>query len=183
MLGILLVEGIFGLALGYKKNDEYYVVGIKRYEPEKVKYDVNDKMKDLKSKMEINPMQVREELLQIRMGLGCRFFVFDTWAYPLLQKELELNGANVINNIVKTEHHEGVRKLLYAGKLHICYDRVLEKEWKSLTYSSSGKVDHPKDGSKDIADAVANLVFLLDQMEAPVWVPRVMARLPMGRGF
>jgi len=161
----------FGLALVYKTYDnQYYVAGMKRFEPKRVERDGTNLYK-LKPKMEIDPIQIREEILRIRWELGCKYFVFDTWNYPLLQKELELSGAEVLNNVVKTTHYEAVRKLLYAQRLHVPYDPVLEREWKSLIQKSNNRVDHPKGGSKDVADCIANGVFVLDEIDIHPWVP------------
>ena len=164
----------FGLALMYKTRDNhYYAAGLKRFRPKRIERDSTELYR-LKPKMEIDPLEVRDEILKIRWDLGCKYFVFDTWNYPLLQKELELSRAEVLNNVVKTEHYEAVRKLLYAERLHVPYDPTLEREWKSLIQKSNNKVDHPKGGSKDISDCVANAIFVLDQIYIRPWVPIVM---------
>jgi hypothetical protein len=171
----------FGLALMYKETDmvtgidHYYAPGVTRYEPKSIERS-QDRFSRLKPVMEIDPIEIYEDLIGIRENLNCRYFVFDTWNYPMLQKELELRGCEVLNNIVKTEHYEAVRKLMYAGTLHVPYHEVLDREWKQLIQKSTHRVDHPKTGSKDIADCISNAVYILDQMERQVRAPLLVRR-------
>lgn len=165
----------FGIALGYNIGDEYYVIGLKRFVPEKVSYEpTGSKVLDgKKPKMEINPLDVREFVINVVRDLRVKEIIFDTWDYPLLQKELTIMGCNVYNNVVKIAHYEVIRKILYGKRLHCCYHPVLMQEWKQLVQHNARKVDHPKLGSKDLADAVCNVVFVANELPEQVWVPTI----------
>ena len=165
----------FGVALGYLGRDyEYRIIGLKRYEPEVVDHvsSGSDILDDLKPKMEVNPLDVRKDILRIRTDLGCKHFVFDTWNYPLLQNELEHKyRSQVYNNVVRIDHYESVRKLFYAEKLHVTPHDVVMEEWKKLIQINARKVDHPKLGSKDLADAICNVIFVLDEIPIVIRAP------------
>jgi len=177
----------FGLALGYldSDTDEYYIIGVKRYDPEAVKDPLLIKKAGKKVAMEINPLVVRRDILgdprdsihypgivnDLRIGM----FVSDTWQYPELQKELQLAGVMVYNNLVKLEHYEIIRKLQYAEQLHVAPNTKLLEEWKNLIQLNAKHVDHPKGGSKDLSDAVCNVVWAASVEPPAPWVPPLIA--------
>jgi len=173
----------FGLALGYKDRNsgEYYVIGVKRFSPEAVREQMMIKKLGKRVAMEINPLTVKKDIIETVTDLRVRTFVSDTWQYPELQKELQLGGIQVYNNLVKLEHYEVLRKLQYANQLHCCVNAKLLEEWKNLIQLNAKHVDHPKGGSKDIADAVCNLVWAADAEPAAPWVPPLMAPFSMIR--
>jgi len=164
----------FGLGVGFKiKEDDvvyYYIIGLKRYRPEIVRDPKSPGLEGKKVSMEVNPLEVRKDIVG-ENGLGgivqdlfIKHCVFDTWNYPLLQKELELMGRSVYNNIVKIGHYEAVRKLQYADTLRVCNYPLVLHEWETLRQVNAKKVDHPKGGSKDLSDCVSNIVWLLDEL-------------------
>jgi len=68
-----------------------------------------------------------------------------------------------------TEPYDVMKSALYEGRLRLLRNPVLIKEMQQLQRiprvknASKFKVDHPKAGTKDLADAVAGLVFSLSQ--------------------
>jgi hypothetical protein len=124
---------------------------------------------------------VKKDVIEMVTDFRIGTFVSDTWQYPELQKELQMGGVQVINNLVKLEHYEIVRKLQYAGQLHCCENAKLLEEWKNLVQLNAKHVDHPKGGSKDMSDAVCNLVWMADAEPPPPWVPAMMAPFNMVR--
>ncbi len=64
--------------------------------------------------------------------------------------------------MVKKEDHDRVKMRLYYKKIRICPFEPLRQELQSLRIINAKKVDHPKGGSKDIADALANAVWALE---------------------
>lgn len=166
----------FGLALGYKdpNSNEYYIIGVKRYEPQQVDRQMVKKL-GKRVAMEINPLDVKKDILTTVNELRVKTFVSDTWQYPELQKELQLGGIPVFNNLIKLEHYEVLRKLQYAGQFHCCYNAKLLDEWRNLVQLNAKHVDHPKGGSKDIADSVCNVIWTLDSVVPVAWAPPLMA--------
>ena len=169
----------FGLALGYKEDDQYYIVGIKRFSPEAIKDQQMMKKLGKRVAMEINPMIVKKEILSAVNDLRVRLFVSDTWQYPELQKELQLGGVQVLNNLVKLEHYELFRKLAYANQFHCCENVKILEEWKNLIQLNAKHVDHPKGGSKDLSDAVCNVIWAAGATEPVPWAPPLMAPFQM----
>jgi len=163
----------FGIALGYKEVNDFYIIGTTRVEPTKVYIESSgSKILDgKKPSMEVNPLEVQAIILSVADELRCNHIIFDTWNYPLLQKELTLKGCHVYNNVVKIGHYEVLRKIQYGDRIHVAYNSVLSREWKQLVQINARKIDHPKLGSKDIADSICNVIYVADEIVVHPWIP------------
>lgn len=57
-----------------------------------------------------------------------------------------------------TELYDTLRDVLYDSRLEAYYDELLVSELLRLSKLKNGKIDHPPNGSKDVADALAGAV-------------------------
>lgn len=140
----------FGIAFGYIDEDNNIVVdGAYRF----VRHD---------KQPFISPKEIKAYLEDIIRRYNIVAVVFDTWMYPeLIEWMSEDLGLITVQHIVKKEDYDRVKELMENEQLKICEYDVLMKEMKSLLVVSEKRVDHPYDGSKDVADCVANVVWFL----------------------
>lgn len=151
-----LKHDAFGLALAHRQLDGVTVVdGVFRFVPER----------------EIDPLEVRSLVVKTVDLFPVQVAVFDTWSYPELQQALEMRGVRVVNHVVKKEHHDRVKEMFYNKQLAVCRAPVLRRELEQLRVYSSRQLDHPRGGSKDVADSVANVVWALENEVQQVQVP------------
>lgn len=143
----------FGLALAHREGDTYIVDGVFRFKPTR--------------KKEVDPFEVKDFILKIIDRFPVRAVVFDTWNFPEIQREISRRGVKVVNHIVRRPEYDRLKELAWDRKLILPDADYLRFELESLIITPSGKVDHPKGGSKDVADAVANAIWLLSTFEKP----------------
>jgi len=144
----------FGLALGHTEQNNgkmmFVVDGITRFKPT--------------SEKEVDPLYVEQVILNTVDNVPVSTFISDTWNFPGIQQRVENKGITVVNQIVRKPQHDRVKELFYEKQLVCPYHKVLDMELKQLLVKTGTKVDHPKGGSKDMADALANLVWQLDEL-------------------
>jgi len=139
----------FGLALAHKEEDRFIVDGVYRFVPDK----------------EIDPDEVKDFVLRVLDIYPVTHVVFDTWSFVHVQKAIQMKGAKVVNHIVRKADHDRVKELFYRKKLDVPRDDALRYELENLIIKPSGKVDHPRGGSKDVADALANVIWALHEIK------------------
>ena len=62
-----------------------------------------------------------------------------------------------------TAAYDTLQELIYGSRLDGCFHPLLIEELLQLSMVFGRKVDHPQDGSKDLANAVAGAVFAAAQ--------------------
>jgi len=106
---------------------------------------------------------VRDNILGVIKTFHPLYAAFDTWGFPETQEEIRRKGIPVETHVVNKENYDRVKELFFRDKLRICnYPFVLD-ELKGLRIYRGKKVDHPPGGSKDVADAMTNLVWALEE--------------------
>jgi len=110
---------------------------------------------------EIDAFQVRDFIVSIANTFPLRAFIVDTWMYPETLQAIERAGVFVKQHTVKKQEYDCLKEHIYGGKIKIPVNEKLNTELKRLELVKGIKVDHPSDGSKDIADAVANALWEL----------------------
>lgn len=134
----------FGLALGHKEEEKIIIDGAMAIGAEK----------------EINPLEVQKFILEISDKFMLSHAVFDTWYYPETHEMLRAQGAQIENHVVTKQDYDNFKRLVYQGKVSLPRSALLKEELATLI-TTGHKVDHPRRGSKDIADAVVNCVRIL----------------------
>jgi len=158
-----LKHDAFGIALGHLELDNYFIDGFLRLK--------ND------DGTELDPIGVKDKILGIIEVFRPFAVVFDTWAFPELQEEIKRKGVLVLNHIVDKETYDRVKELLYRKKLVICNFPFVKEELENLRMIRGLKVDHPTGGSKDISDAMANCLWLIDNYIATPQFPISIGRV------
>lgn len=112
--------------------------------------------------------QIREFIIElINMGIGVTYVVSDSFQSTDTLQLLAKQGVNTIMNSVdrKKDAYYGLRNGILEGRLFMPYNKILYQELVFLKETDK-KVDHPDFfpdgtiGSKDIADAICNAVFI-----------------------
>lgn len=113
---------------------------------------------------EIQIRWARELCLELRRrGFNIRWFSFDQFQSVDSMQILENNGIEVkrVSTDLSIEPYRGLRDLFNEGRIevpiqfHEGREPFILKELYSLNKLSSGKLDHPVGGSKDLADSLA----------------------------
>ena len=108
---------------------------------------------------EINAEEVKNFIIDVANRYPLRTFVVDTWQFPETIQAVSQAGIYVKQNIVKKREYDCLKERIYTGKIKIPGNEKLIDELKSLELIRGIRIDHPRTGSKDIADALANAVW------------------------
>lgn len=111
----------------------------------------------------------------IRRGFNIKMFTFDSFQSTDSMQILEAKGIETdrVSTDLSEEPWRNLRDLIYEGRIEIPRLRVneakpvpflLRDELLSLSKLPNGRVDHPSDGSKDEADALACAVMSAVQL-------------------
>lgn len=145
----------FGIACGYLwgPTNKIIIDGVAKFQ--KTEGDIY-----------IRPSDVRNFVMHGFKILNFYALVFDTWMYPelieLVDQEL---GYEVEKHITDKPTYDRWRERQELGSIDLTYDEYLDKELSNLLIINDKRVDHPRSGSKDVADAVANVIWYLGNKE------------------
>lgn len=142
----------FGIALSYFHPEEGIKVPLAHcFEPKRG--DVG----------EIDADKVVEYIENLLERHNVVWFFTDIWNYPTAIKRIRDNGVRVEQNTVSKKEYDALKEQIYKaekeGRKILPPNEKLIKEIKELEVHNGSRVDHPHQGSKDIADAVANSVY------------------------
>lgn len=152
-----LKHDAFGLALSRRDpSGRFYVEGLYRFSPDDG---------------EIDPTDVAEFIYDVCDKVPVHTFVVDTWQYPSIEKNLEQKGINIEQHIVRKKEYDTFRAELFDENVTLCnYEFVIE-EFRDLQVKSKNKIDHTETGSKDVADALVNSMWALEEEDLTDHVP------------
>ena len=140
----------FGLSLIHREGNAIINDWAFRFEPEKKSSDIR----------EIDATELREFVLSVAKVCNLGGAVFDTWQYPETVQLLRAEIGNVMQHTVDKATYDLLKEGIYDGRVLLAGYEVLFDELTSLELVQGKRVDHPKHGSKDVADATANAVWL-----------------------
>lgn len=155
-----LKRDAFGLAMGHLEGENIVV-------------DFVTKFQRLGEEKEIDVKKVREFVMSLLdRGFNILMFVTDIKSYPELFQDLEFRGVEVKQSFVKKETYDYLKERMNLNEILYPKNPDLVDELRHLELMSARKVDHPKYGSKDMADALANVAFFVKDadIEPPKWV-------------
>ena len=141
----------FGIAIGYYDwvNDQIVIDGIKALQPEDAGGELD----------------AREVMSYIVDNICNRFnilaFGVDTHMYIELEQTLQSMGLVKDFKWLTRQHYENFKFDLETNKAKVVYHPKLYKELRDIEIVNERRVDHPRGGSKDIADAVVQVHRLL----------------------
>jgi hypothetical protein len=105
-------------------------------------------------------------------GFSIAFASMDSYQSADMRQQLEANGIeSEVLSVDKTEvPYEVLKTAYYEGRMRIQEHATLRKElsqlqrvpaWRQMTGVIRFKIDHPEQGSKDVADALAGMTYSL----------------------
>jgi hypothetical protein len=107
---------------------------------------------------EIQVRWARDLCLELmRRGFAIRLFTMDGFQSADTLQIMESHGIETdrVSTDLSEEPWRALRNLAYEDRLRAYKDPLLLAELEGLSKLPNGKIDHPADGSKDMADAVA----------------------------
>jgi len=123
-----------------------YVDAIRYWQPTKQKEVDFDKVRDY-----IVSLQQR--------GYNLRLVTFDQWRSEDMRKYLASIGIRTDLLSVKKEQYVDFAVVLNSGRLHGPLEPLIREELLGLRLFPNGKIDHPRQGYKDLSDATAGAIF------------------------
>lgn len=149
----------FGLALGHLNPDTDRVVCdlLHRFTPQNTLVEGDSGA----TAREVNAEFIKQFVLELNKRCWIDEFVTDVWNFPETIQALRREGINVEQNHVTKPEYDRLKELMYMSRVELPnYSFVLE-ELKNLEISRGSRIDHPRDGSKDVSDALANMTWFL----------------------
>jgi hypothetical protein len=94
-----------------------------------------------------------------RKGVNLGQVTFDRWNSFDIQKELQSVGLKTDTLSVLKPQYEDLAMLVYEDRVVLPHIELLLNELTELKVVNDRKVDHPRKGSKDLADAMCGAVY------------------------
>ena len=108
----------------------------------------------------IDLKDIRKWILNLRRrGVDIGMVTFDRWNSLDTQMELNQMGVKTETLSVALKHYDDLAMLVYERRVRMPANDILFDELSNLRIVSATQVDHPRKGSKDLADAVTGAVF------------------------
>lgn len=108
----------------------------------------------------IDLKQIRKWIIGLRRrGVNIGMVTFDRWNSLDTQMELNTLGVNTETLSVALKHYDDLAMLVYERRVKMPAEDILWDELSNLRIVSNTQVDHPRKGSKDLADAVTGAVY------------------------
>lgn len=108
----------------------------------------------------IDLKEVREWIVNLRRrGVDIAIVTFDRWNSLDTQMELNRIGVQTETLSVARKHYDDLAMLVYERRIKMPAEDILWDELSQIRIVSNTQVDHPRSGSKDLADAVAGAVY------------------------
>ncbi|NDB60366.1 hypothetical protein EB001_18240, partial [bacterium] len=103
--------------------------------------------------------EVKDYILALRTrGFKIRVCTFDRWNSHDMMQQLKQYGINTENLSVAKKHYDDMAMIVLEERLKGPYIKLLIDELLQLKIMRD-KVDHPRKGSKDLADAVCGSIY------------------------
>jgi hypothetical protein len=103
--------------------------------------------------------EVKDYILNLkRMGFDIRLVTFDRWNSHDMMEQLKEYGMKSETLSVAKKHYEDMALAIYEDRVRGPKIDILIKELLKLRINKD-KVDHPRQGSKDLADATCGAIY------------------------
>ena len=108
----------------------------------------------------IDLSEVKNWIINLRRaGFDLGMVTFDRWQSFDIQRELTSIGIPTDTLSVARKHYDDLAMLLYEERVAAPWNEILHDELLELRLLPNGKIDHPRKGSKDLADAFCGSVY------------------------
>jgi hypothetical protein len=109
---------------------------------------------------EVDFTEVREYILNLaRKGFRIRLVTFDQWESADMRKYLEQAGLRTDKLSVAIKHYTDFAVAVQEGRLEGPDEALLREELLALRIMPNGKIDHMRQGYKDLSDATCGAIF------------------------
>lgn len=109
---------------------------------------------------EIDFRSIRDYIKSLRQrGFNIKLVTFDRWQSVQTINELNEVGIDAERLSVAKPHYEDLALLIQEERVKGYYMEILIDELLKLRIIAGNKVDHPRKGSKDLADAVCGAAY------------------------
>lgn len=145
----------FGLSVGYLGNDDViHIVGSTVFKAARGE--------------EINTNDVADIINRIIQVFPVGAYVYDIYLHNTLLDLVRRDSIRTEHHILNLNDWIMCRNDLYLGRAFVPRSKYLFKEFYELLLIKNQKVDHPRSGSKDMADTAAQLISFVrrEQEEA-----------------
>jgi len=140
-----VLHDAFGLSVGYiSSNQQTKVIGSTIFKSAK-----NE---------EINTEDIKSVLKPIFEYLQPRYYIFDAYLHSELQAMASSHGCLPFQHNLNLNDWIFTRNDLYDGTAVCPFSEYLFKEFRQLFVEKNKRVDHPRSGSKDQADSIAQII-------------------------
>lgn len=113
-----------------------------------------------KKDKEVDFTEVREYIINLaRRGFKIRLVTFDQWESADMRKYLEQAGLRTDKLSVAIKHYTDFAVAVQEGRLEGPNDGLLQEELLALRIMPNGKIDHMRQGYKDLSDATCGAIF------------------------
>lgn len=137
----------FGFAMGHREGDQYIIDLMHRWYNPHGEIDATD------------PRKLVDALKDTGFLMGR--FGFDTWQFPETIQHIRSLGIDTLRETVDLAMYSFLKELCYSGRITFyAHDYAIE-EIKSLELVKGSKIEYRAGLSKDIADAIAHVCWLL----------------------
>jgi len=120
---------------------------------------------------EINFAKIRKIIVLLnQLGANIKWVSFDSYQSVDSQQILRTHGlkTGTVSMDTTSVPYDTLKTAMYEGRVLLPEDDFLLTELIQLERNTKGKIDHPPQGSKDVADALAGVVFGLTT-RAEIW--------------
>ena len=112
----------------------------------------------------VDIINVKDVILQLSTHFNIKKVTFDKWNSATTIQDLIVNGITAedmsFSRGQQLEMYRNLRALVYNNLIKWPANDVLCTELSKLQLLNGNKIDHPVEGSKDVADAVAGLSWM-----------------------
>lgn len=103
--------------------------------------------------------EVKDYILNVkRLGFDIRLVTFDRWNSHDMMMQLREYGLKSETLSVAKQHYEDMALAIYEDRVKGPENKILIKELLKLRIDKN-KIDHPRQGSKDLADATCGAIY------------------------
>ena len=127
---------------------------------------------DPKRGLKVSLRNVEEIVYEICKKLNVVAVSMDFWNSATLSELLSGLGVEVIERVVTRDDYLNLRTAVELGCVELLPSTLLVEELSALR-DDGKRVDHPEGGSKDLADCLAGVYFLLNQTHVGLQIKKV----------
>lgn len=142
----------FGISVGYlNMNGLHKVIGSTIF-----KARINE---------ELDTKNIEDIIKPILERLPVKYYIFDVYLHSSLQQLVSRYGVIPVQHTLNLTDWIYTRNDLYNDILSVPYSKYLFDEFTNLFIINNKKVDHPRNGSKDQADTIAQFNSFIRRKE------------------